>query len=121
MPTFCDLAGVKNFRKRYTNRKLAGDGFDGLSIAPTLLGDNSKQLQHDHLYWEFHETDQIAVRRGDWKLIVVKGKPRLYNLATDLHEDNDVSAAHPDIVAELVDVIRKEHVDNLLFKVTLPY
>ena len=121
MPTFCDLAGVKNFRKRYTNRKLAGDGFDGLSIAPTLLGDNSKQLQHEHLYWEFHETDQIAVRRGDWKLIVVKGKPRLYNLATDLHEDNDVSAAHPDIVAELVDVIRKEHVDNELFKVTLPY
>ena len=121
MPTFCDLAGVKNFRKRYTNRQLAGDGFDGLSIAPTLLGDDAKQLQHDHLYWEFHETDQIAVRRGDWKLIVVKGKPRLYNLATDLHEDNDVSAAHPDIVAELVDVIRKEHVDNPLFKVTLPY
>ena len=121
MPTFCDLAGVKNFRKRYTNRQLAGDGFDGLSIAPTLLGDDAKQLKHDHLYWEFHETDQIAVRRGDWKLIVVKGKPHLYNLATDLHEDNDVSAAHPDIVAELVDVIRKEHVDNPLFKVTLPY
>ena len=121
MPTFCDLAGVKNFRKRYTNRQLAGDGFDGLSIAPTLLGDDAKQLKHDHLYWEFHETDQIAVRRGDWKLIVVKGKPHLYNLVTDLHEDNDVSAAHPDIVAELVDVIRKEHVDNPLFKVTLPY
>lgn len=105
MPTFCDIAGVKNFRKRYTNRSLPGDCFDGLSIAPTLLGDNTKQQRHEHLYWEFHETDQIAVRRGDWKLIVVKGIPRLYNLATDLHEDKDIAAEHPEIVRELFDII----------------
>ena len=121
MPTFCDIAGVKNFRKRYTNRSLPGDCFDGLSIAPTLLGDNTKQQRHEHLSWEFHETDQIAVRRGDWKLIVVKGIPRLYNLATDLHEDKDIAAEHPEIVRELVDIIRKEHTDNPMFKVTLPY
>lgn len=121
MPTFCDIAGVKNFRKRYTNRSLPGDCFNGLSIAPTLLGDNTKQQRHEHLYWEFHETDQIAVRRGDWKLIVVKGIPRLYNLATDLHEDKDIAAEHPEIVRELVDIIRKEHTDNPMFKVTLPY
>ena len=121
MPTFCDIAGVKNFRKRYTNRSLPGDCFDGLSIAPTLLGDNTKQQRHEHLYWEFHETDQIAVRRGDWKLIVVKGIPRLYNLATDLHEDKDIAAEHPEIVRELFDIIRKEHTDNPMFKVTLPY
>ena len=107
MPTFCDIAGVKNFRKRYTNRSLPGDCFDGLSIAPTLLGDNTKQQRHEHLYWEFHETDQIAVRRGDWKLIVVKGIPRLYNLATDLHEDKDIAAEHPEIVRELFDIRRK--------------
>ena len=121
MPTFCDIAGVKNFRKRYTNRSLPGDCFDGLSIAPTLLGDNTKQQRHEHLYWEFHETDQIAVRRGDWKLIVVKGIPRLYNLATDLHEDKDIAAEHPEIVRELFDIIRKEHTDNPMFNVTLPY
>ena len=121
MPTFCDIAGVKNFRKRYTSRSLPIDFFDGLSIAPTLLGDNTKQQRHEHLYWEFHETDQIAVRRGDWKLIVVKGIPRLYNLATDLHEDKDIAAEHPEIVRELFDIIRKEHTDNPMFKVTLPY
>ena len=121
MPTFCDIAGVKNFRKRYTNRSLPGDCFDGLSIAPTLLGDNPNQQRHENLYWEFHETDQIAVRRGDWKLIVVKGIPRLYNLATDLHEDKDIAAEHPEIVRELFDIIRKEHTDNPMFKVTLPY
>ena len=121
MPTFCDLAGVKDFRKRYTNRALPGDGFDGLSIAPTLLGDTTAQKRHDHLYWEFHETDQIGVRRGDWKLVVVKGKPRLYDLAADLHEDHDVASEHPDIVGQLVDIIKKEHTDSPAFKVTLPY
>lgn len=121
MPTFCDLAGVKDFRKRYTNRALPGDGFDGLSIAPTLLGDTTAQKLHDHLYWEFHETDQIGVRRGDWKLVVVKGKPRLYDLAADLHEDHDVASEHPDIVGQLVDIIKKEHTDSPAFKVTLPY
>lgn len=121
LPTFCDLAGVRNFRRRYTNRQLPGDGFDGLSIAPTLLGDTARQQQHDHLYWEFHETDQIGVRRGDWKLVVVRGEPHLYNLATDLHEDTDLAPAHPDIVAQLIDIIKSEHRDNPMFKVTLPY
>ena len=120
MPTFCDLAGVRDFPKRYVNRRLPGDGFDGISIAPTLLGDGASQQRHDHLYWEFHETDQIAVRRGGWKLIVVSGQPRLYNLATDLHEDHDVSLQHPDIVKQLVDIVRAEHRDSQLFKVTLP-
>ena len=120
MPTFCDLAGVKDFRRLYTNKQLPGDGFDGISIAPTLLGNADKQQKHDHLYWEFHETDQIGVRRGDWKLVVVKGEPRLYNLANDIHEDNDLAAVHPEIVRELVDIIKKEHRDNPMFEVTMP-
>ena len=120
MPTFCDLAGIKNFAKRYTNKKLAGDGFDGISIAPTLLGKDAQQKHHDYLYWEFHETDQIGVRKGDWKLVVEKGEPHLYNLATDIHEDYDVSAEHPEILAELLAAIKKEHRDSPDFQITLP-
>ena len=56
----------------------------------------------------------------DWKLIVIKGTPHLYNLATDLHEDNDVAAQHPDVVKKLVDIVYKEHVDSPLFPITLP-
>lgn len=95
--------------------------FDGLSFAPTLLG-KAGQAQHDHLYWEFSETDMLGVRRGDWKLVVQRGKCRLYNLATDLHEDHDVSAEHPDIVRQLVDIIYQEHRTPEIssFKVTLP-
>ena len=38
-----------------------------------------------------------------------------------LHEDIDVSDKHPEIVKQLIDVIKKEHTDNPMFKVTLPY
>ena len=34
MPTFCDLAGVKNFRKRYTNRQLTDDALTGVKPLP---------------------------------------------------------------------------------------
>ena len=99
---------------------MAGDGFDGISIAPTLLGKDAEQKHHDYLYWEFHETDQIGVRKGDWKMVVVKGEPRLYNLASDIHEDHNVAADHPEIVKELLAAIQKEHRDNQDFKITLP-
>ncbi|MGV4439217.1 arylsulfatase [Ornithobacterium rhinotracheale] len=120
MPTFADIAGDKKFPKRYFNKKSQNSSIDGISFLPTLLGDDQKQKAHDHLYWEFHETNQIAVRKGDWKLIVIKGVPHLYNLATDIHEDHDVAAQHPDIVKEMVQIIKKEHSPSDIFKVTLP-
>ena len=76
------------------------DYFDGISFAPTLLGQEG-QKKHDFLYWEFDETDQIGVRMGDWKMVVKKGTPFLYNLATDIHEDHDIAAGHPDIVKRM--------------------
>ena len=59
--------------------------------------------------------DQLqAVRSGDWKLFVALdskkrnwGKPegkteqKLFNLAKDIHEDNNVASANPDIVKRL--------------------
>ncbi len=43
---------------------------------------------------------------GDWKMVVKKGVPHLYNLTDDLHEDHDVSAAHPEIVKQMKEIIR---------------
>lgn len=120
MPTFCELTGVKNYVRRYANKALPVDHFDGVSFAPTLLGKNEAQQRHEYLYWEFAETDQIGVRMGDWKLIVVKGTPRLYDLSVDLHEDNDIADRHPDIVRKMVEIIKREHVDNPLFPITMP-
>lgn len=119
MPTFCDIAGIKNYEKKYRNKEKEVDYFDGISFAPTLLG-KKKQKQHDFLYWEFNETNQIAVRMGDWKLIVKKGKPSLYNLKTDIHEDNDIALQHPDIVEKMKAIIFEQHTPNQHFSVTLP-
>lgn len=119
MPTFCELAGVKDYEKKYRNRKVKDDYFDGISFVPTLLG-RVQTTKHEYLYWEFHETNQIGVRMGDWKMVVIKGTPHLYNLASDLHEDHDVAALHPDIVRQMVQIVQKEHVDSRLFQVTLP-
>lgn len=120
MPTFCELAGDKGFPRKYLNKKIAGDCFDGISFAPTLLGDDVHQQKHEFLYWEFHETDQIGVRMGDWKLLVKKGEKYLYNLAEDIHEDMNVAAQHPDILQRMVGIVLREHTDNKLFPVTLP-
>lgn len=119
MPTFSELVGVKNFPAKYRNKQLKNDYFDGISILPTLLG-QGVQAKHDHLYWEFSETNQIAVRKGDWKMVVIKGVPRLYDLSVDLHEDHDIAAQHPDIVKQMIDIIYQEHVDSSTYPVTLP-
>ena len=117
MPTLCELAGVKRYDKRYANGK-PDDWFDGLSFYPTLMG--KKQKQHDFLYWELAQTNQIGLRMGDWKMVVRRGKPELYNLATDLHEDHNVADKHPDIVRRMVEKIHAEHTPSPYFKVTLP-
>ncbi|MCC8070560.1 MAG: arylsulfatase [Bacteroidales bacterium] len=118
MPTVCDILGVD--MAKYANPEKEIDYFDGISFLPTLTGQDDKQQEHEFLYWEFDETDQIGLRQGDWKLIVKRGKPELYNLATDIHEDHDIAADHPEKVAEMVEIVRREHTPNPYFKVTIP-
>ncbi|MGN1213845.1 MAG: sulfatase-like hydrolase/transferase, partial [Bacteroidaceae bacterium] len=120
MPTFCDILGLKNYEKKYSNKNKDADYFDGISFLPSLLGKNKKQKYHDFLYWEFNETNQVAVRQGDWKLISKSGKCHLYNLARDIHEDNDLSSQYPEIVNQLVDIAHKQHTPNQFFHVTMP-
>lgn len=119
MPTFAELIGVKDFPGHYANPTLEKDYFDGISFAPALLGLNQTE-RHPFLYWEFNETDQIGLRVGDWKLIVKGGKPELYNLATDIHEDHDVAAQYPGLVNAMVALVRTQHTPNEHFSVTVP-
>lgn len=119
MPTFLDYAGLDG--TPYSRNGEAEEGcYDGISFYNTLTGNDAGQEKHEYLYWEFHETNMMAVRMGDWKLVVRRGETLLYDLATDIHEDHDVAARHPDIVAKMVDIIYREHKDSPLFRVTLP-
>ena len=122
MPTFCEVAGIDNYAERYANPRLVKEGkefFDGLSFAPTLLGEDEQEA-HEFLYWEFHETNMMALRMGDWKLVVQSGNCQLYDLATDLHEDNDLAAQYPEVVEQMKAILLREHTDSDMFRVTLP-
>lgn len=93
MPTLAELAGTPPRKDT-----------DGISIAPTLLGESAAgrpQKQHEFLYWE--DPRSQAIRMGDWKAIRPgKGKPfELYDLSKDLGEINDVAKQHPDILKKV--------------------
>ena len=121
MPTFCDILGIKDYVDKYRNPRLGEkDYFDGISFLPTLTGDDANQKDHEYLYWEFNETNQIGVRQGNWKLIVKKGVSELYDLATDIHEDVNLASEYPEKVEELKALVYQSHTDNPYFSVTLP-
>ncbi|MBR3976427.1 MAG: arylsulfatase [Bacteroidaceae bacterium] len=122
MPTFCEVAGIDNYVERYTNKNLSVDYFDGLSFAPTLLG-KGEQAQHEFLYWEFHETNMMALRMGNWKLVVQNGNCSLYDLVTDTHEDNNLAAKYPEVVKEMKEILLREHTPSSISQfnsITLP-
>ncbi len=111
-PTALDLAGAP-----------VPTEMDGLSIAPTLLGNPENQQHHDYLYWEFYEQGgKQAVRMGKWKGIrlgVSKDRNApiaLYDLENDIAERNNVSADHPDIVARIDAAMTEAHTPSDLFK-----
>jgi arylsulfatase len=120
LPTLLELVAAKD---------AAPADLDGISFAATLQGQS--QPPRPFLYREFpaYGGQQMA-RIGDWKgvrqnLIPPRNardaaaKPNmhieLYNLATDLQETKDVSADHPDIVAQIEKVMKAEHTPSAEF------
>ena len=119
MPTLLDYAGLDG--TPYSLKNSSEDCYyDGISFKETLTGNDAAQEEHEFLYWEFHETNMMAVRMGDWKLVVDKGTPHLYDLATDLHENHDIAAQHPEVVKQMIEIIHREHTESSMFQVTLP-
>jgi arylsulfatase A-like enzyme len=100
LPTIAELVGFET-----------PAGLDGLSIAPTLLGDPEAQREHDYLYWEYHGSQ--ALRLGRWKAVWRKNGDgiELYDLASDVGEHHDIAESHLDvieIVARLFETARTE-------------
>jgi len=109
LPTVAELAGAQ-----------VPGNIDGISYLPALMG--KEQPQHDHLYWEFHELGgRKAVRKGDWKLVqndvfdTTKTTTELYNLLTDIGEENNVAAENPEKVNELLELMNSARIDNADF------
>ncbi len=109
LPTFARLAGAA----------LPERVIDGRDIWPILSRQSGAKSPHEAFY--YYQMDQLqAVRSGPWKLFVPMeakkrnwGKPegktelKLFNLVQDIHEDNNVADAHPEVVARLLALAEK--------------
>ena len=111
---YFDKVSVGDVLSRITN------DVDTISSALNSSITTLVQAVAEYLYWEFHETDMLGVRMGNWKLVVQRGNCRLYDLANDFHEDNNVAAQYPEIVQQMKDIIKREHTDSSIFRVTIP-
>lgn len=79
LPTFMQLASVQNENNL---------SFDGIDLSSHLM--NQTQLPERTLFWKMDE--EIAVRRGSWKLLKLGDAPaELYNLEEDIEENDDLS------------------------------
>lgn len=102
MPTICDIAGVE-----------PPQDIDGISFKSTLFGEEQKP--HEFLYWEFPSyKGQQAVRLGKWKGVrknIFDGNLdiELYNLETDLLEQNNLADQNPEIVERIANIMIQEH------------
>jgi len=86
---------------------------DGANLLPFVSGTNQAS-PHEALYWRFGK--QIAIRKGDWKLVKGAGAlgerggragkadtqgAELYNLTQDIGETKNLAAAQPEKLQEL--------------------
>jgi arylsulfatase A-like enzyme len=87
---------------------------DGVNLLPYLTGEQDG-APHDALYWRFGP--QVAIRKGDWKLVKGAGSANiegierraaanmegaeLYHLAADLGETRNLAEQQPEKVQEL--------------------
>ncbi len=114
MPTLMEVIGASD---------IVPKGIDGVSIAPTLLGQPERQKEHEYLFWEFFGGGgQQAVRLGDWKGLrrdMHKGNTalELYNLKEDVGEKNNVAARHPEVVQRIEKILRTDRVPSKLFPI----
>jgi arylsulfatase A-like enzyme len=74
---------------------------DGVNLLPYLRGENTGR-PHAALFWRMGE--KHAIRDGDWKMLVEQGSPApvLFNLAADMGEKNNLAAAQPEKLKELL-------------------
>ena len=101
LPTFTGLVGVT-----------PPEGIDGIDMTPTLLGRPDDQLEHEYLYWEFHEDGMAqAVRTGSWKGVrtPVRDAIEVYDLDVDVSETTDLAVQHPDVAARLDSIKQAAH------------
>jgi arylsulfatase A-like enzyme len=101
LPTFAALGGGE-----------VPEGLDGISFAPTLSNSYGAQDEHAYLYWEWELYNwgkgelaenglMQAARIGRWKAVKNRSNQpiEIYNLDSDIGEQNDLAFSEPGWVA----------------------
>ncbi|WP_298506732.1 arylsulfatase [uncultured Maribacter sp.] len=110
VPTVAEIAGIVSLKNT-----------DGISFLPSLLGMKGQQ-KHKYLYWEFAiKGGRQAIRIDDWKGVVYnafegeKSNLELYNLYVDVKEEHNVAKEHPEIVAEMKELLASSRTPSGIF------
>ena len=109
-PTILEMAGIKHYKTPQT--------IDGRSFVP-LLTDSGDPSRGRALIWNYPhiwgETGpgidlNCAIRLDDWKLIYYykTGRHELYNIKSDISEQHNIAAEHPEIVWRMARRLGKE-------------
>jgi arylsulfatase A-like enzyme len=80
-------------------------GLDGMNLFPVWEG---KQPEIERtLFWRAGTGTgrQVAVRRGDWKVLIDRNHTYVFNVRTDLSERNDVARFRQDVAQTLYPLI----------------
>jgi len=94
LPTFIEMCGLK---------APSGLEFDGISVAPLLLG-AGMQMPDRRLFVQYRQNTnppemwENTVMHGRWRLV---GGGELYDVRADPAQESDLAAQHPDLVARL--------------------
>jgi len=72
---------------------------DGRDLLPQMTG-NAGDVERT-LYWRMRDPEQRAMRRGQWKYLLIDGREYLYDLDYDCRERTDFAAEHPQLLDDL--------------------
>ena len=88
-----------------TNTRVPAEAsLDGMDILPVL--ERRKPEVARALFWRVGGArPQVAVRSGDWKLLLDGARPMLFNLRTDIGERNNVVGVHANIARRLTPLL----------------
>ena len=94
LPTACELAGAE-----------IPPDTDGISFVPTLL--QQSQKSHDYLVFKYGKKVS-AIRQGQWKLVKFADRAELFDLKSDIGEQQNIAKREPDRVRRMEAILRAE-------------
>jgi arylsulfatase A-like enzyme len=107
MPTIAEAVGVQT----------PGQS-NGISMLPVLFGETGEG--HAYMHWEFQRPDarsnsfRQSVRMDQWKAVRygIDSQTELYNLETDLSEENNIASEHNEMVKQMNRLFEESRTDN---------